>query len=96
MQSDYILALDAPTGLDTTTGIPAEICIRATATLTLALPKTGLLQAPAQPFVGNLYLADISVPPELYASTTLDIQVESPFQQKAVQQLYPGKFPLLL
>ncbi len=61
-----ILALDAPSGLDTTTGVAGRPCIRATATLTLALPKTGLLTPQARPFVGELYLADISVPPELY------------------------------
>ena len=82
-----ILALDAPTGLDTTSGIPAEICIQAMATLTLALPKNGLLQARAQPFVGDLYLADISVPPELYASASLNIQVDSPFQSDTIVKL---------
>jgi NAD(P)H-hydrate epimerase len=61
-----ILALDTPSGLDTTTGIPGQPCIRATATLTLALPKVGLLSSQASQFVGELYLADISVPPELY------------------------------
>ena len=61
-----ILALDTPSGLDTTTGIPSSPCIRAKATLTLALPKTGLLTSSARPFVGELYLADISVPPRLY------------------------------
>lgn len=61
-----ILALDAPSGLNTTTGIPGNPCISATATLTLALPKTGLLEPAARPVVGDLYLADISVPAELY------------------------------
>jgi len=61
-----ILALDTPSGLDTTTGRPGSPCIRATATLTLALPKTGLLELPAKPYVGDLYVADIGVPPELY------------------------------
>jgi NAD(P)H-hydrate epimerase len=82
-----ILALDAPTGLDTTTGVPAEICIRATATLTLALPKTGLQNLQAQPYVGDLYLADISVPPELYASTSLNIQLASPFLSDTIVKL---------
>jgi len=58
-----ILALDFTSGLDTTTGIPGSPCIHASATLTLALPKTGLLAPAAKPFVGDLYLADISVPP---------------------------------
>jgi len=58
-----VLALDTPSGLDTTTGVPGNLCIRATATLTLALPKVGLLTAEADSVVGELYLADISVPP---------------------------------
>ncbi|MBI3361242.1 MAG: NAD(P)H-hydrate epimerase [Chloroflexi bacterium] len=68
-----ILALDAPSGLDTTTGRPGSPCIRATATLTLALPKTGLLAPEARPFVGDLYLADIGVPPELYRRLGIEI-----------------------
>ena len=61
-----VLALDAPSGLDTTSGLPGDPCVRAAATLTLALPKTGLLTPDARLFTGDLYLADISVPPELY------------------------------
>lgn len=68
-----ILALDAPSGLDTTTGAPGQPCIRASATLTLALPKTGLIAPQAGPFVGELYLADIGVPPELYRRIGLEV-----------------------
>ena len=68
-----ILALDAPSGLDTTTGNAANPCIRAAATLTLALPKVGLLAPQARPFVGELYLADISVPPELYRRLGIEV-----------------------
>lgn len=68
-----ILALDTPSGLDATTGEPGEPCVRATATLTLALPKTGLLAPAARPFVGGLYLADIGVPPELYGHMGLEV-----------------------
>jgi NAD(P)H-hydrate epimerase len=60
-------SLDTPSGLDTTTGRPADPCIQATATLTLALPKRGLLTAEAWPVVGRLFLADISVPAVVYA-----------------------------
>jgi NAD(P)H-hydrate epimerase len=68
-----ILSLDTPSGLDPTTGIPAYPCIRAAATLTLALPKTGLFAEAARPFVGDLYLADISVPPELYRRIGVEV-----------------------
>lgn len=68
-----VLALDAPSGLDTTTGIPGNPTVRATATLTLALPKTGLRAPEALPYVGELYLADISVPPQLFAGLGIEI-----------------------
>jgi NAD(P)H-hydrate epimerase len=77
-----ILALDAPSGLDTTSGVPGKPCIRAAATLTLALPKTGLLTAQAQSVVGDLYLADISVPPELYSR--LGVEVPNLFENDTI------------
>jgi NAD(P)H-hydrate epimerase len=65
-----VLSLDTPSGLDVTTGIPAQPCVRATATLTLALPKTGL---PGAREAGHLYLADISVPPLLYRRMGMEV-----------------------
>ena len=66
-----ILALDVPSGLDADTGQAFTPCIRAAATLALALPKTGLLAGPRD-IVGDLFLADISVPSGLYASLGID------------------------
>jgi NAD(P)H-hydrate epimerase len=63
-----ILALDVPSGMNATTGGAYEPCIKATATLTLALPKTGFLAPSASPYVGDLYLADISIPRTVYLS----------------------------
>lgn len=70
-----ILALDAPSGVDTTTGTVFDPAIRATATMTLALPKQGLRTPGVEAYVGELYLADISVPPELYAEPVLGLDV---------------------
>ena len=61
-----ILALDTPSGLDSTTGKSHEPTIVADATMTLALPKAGLLAAEARSFVGELYLSDIGVPDWVY------------------------------
>ena len=80
-----ILALDAPSGLDTTTGLPGLPCVHASSTLTLALPKTGLLTLTAKPFIGDLYLADISVPPALYES--MGLKVTSPFDKDTLVKL---------
>ena len=69
-QATSILALDTPSGLDVSTGAPRAPCIQATATMTLALPKLGLYQAAE---VGQLYLADISVPPLVYERMGLSV-----------------------
>ena len=61
-----ILALDVPSGLSADTGEPFEPTIRAQQTLTLALPKVGLLRPHARPYVGELFVADISVPAQLF------------------------------
>lgn len=74
-----VLSLDTPSGLDVTTGVAADPCVRATATLTLALPKVGLLDSGQ---VGRLYLADISVPRELYRR--IGIEVGDLFEQDSI------------
>ena len=83
-----ILALDAPSGLNTTTGIPGEPCIKAKATLTLALPKTGLMTSEVRDYVGELYLADISVPRELYRQ--MGIEVPNLFAEDTIVKVDPG------
>lgn len=62
-----ILAVDIPSGLDATTGEPGEPCIAAKATVTFGLPKTGFLNPQARALVGELYVADISLPEAIYA-----------------------------
>jgi len=61
-----VLAVDVPSGLDATTGEPNEPCVTANATLTFGLPKTGFLNQESRRFVGELYLADISLPEPIY------------------------------
>lgn len=61
-----IVALDLPSGLDPDSGRPREPTIRAASTLTLALPKAGLMAPDARGWVGDLYLADVSVPELVY------------------------------
>lgn len=61
-----VLSLDLPSGLDATTGRISRTCIRATATLTLALPKAGLWKQGAHDVTGELYLGDIAIPDAVY------------------------------
>lgn len=67
-----ILAADIPSGLDATTGEPGEPCIGAKATVTFGLPKTGFLNPKARRFVGELYLADISMLGGIYRRYSMD------------------------
>jgi NAD(P)H-hydrate epimerase len=86
-QSAPILALDVPSGVDASTGTVFDPAIRATATMTLALPKKGLDGPAMANHVGELYLADISVPPGLYARPPLNIRIEPIFAREEVVRL---------
>ncbi len=57
-----ILSLDVPSGVDSTTGQADGDFIKPRWTMTLALPKTGLLPEKT----GKLFLADIGIPEETY------------------------------
>ena len=57
-----ILAVDIPSGLDPDSGAVTGTAIRAAATVTLALPKQGLVSPKAHDYVGELLLADIAIP----------------------------------
>ena len=65
-----VLSLDVPSGLDPTTGKPSDSYVRANVTMTIALPKLGLRGSDA---VGELYVADISVPAALYRGMGLEV-----------------------
>lgn len=84
-----VLALDVPSGLDATSGECPGPCIRAAATLTLALPKTGLLTPGGRAVAGRLYLADIGIPPTLYRR--LGLAVGSLFAQETLVSLDAGR-----
>ena len=58
-----VLALDAPSGVDSTSGAAPGAAVAAAVTMTLALPKTGLVG----PLIGRLMLADIGIPAEVFA-----------------------------
>lgn len=81
-----IIALDVPTGLDPDSGFPSKPCIRATQTLTLALPKLGLLREQARAYVGKLFLADISVPREFYLNLGIDMAPQ--FDAQGIVEIY--------
>ena len=52
--------------------------------MTLALPKQGLVKDSVASVVGELYLADISVPPQLYAEPSLGLVVGAIFAESDI------------
>jgi len=74
-QSDPIVSLDVPSGLNATTGEPLGPAVKPDRTIILALPKTGL-----DSVTGSVFLADISIPATVY--DRLDIAYECPFDDR--------------
>jgi NAD(P)H-hydrate epimerase len=58
--------------------------------MTLALPKRGFLTVGVDAFVGELYLADIGVPPALYAKPPLALQAGPIFVEQDIVRLHYG------
>jgi NAD(P)H-hydrate epimerase len=65
-----ILACDLPSGLDAESGRTEGACVRATETLTMGFPKTGLLLYPGAERVGALAVADIGFPRSVVETMT--------------------------
>jgi NAD(P)H-hydrate epimerase len=68
-----VLSLDVPSGMDPGAGVIHDPAVVAEATLTLALPKHGLISPQARQQTGELYLGDISVPPSLYERMGIEV-----------------------
>lgn len=79
------ISLDVPSGVNATTGEVMGTFINPDLTITLALPKTGLLPD----ITGDLYLADIGIPKMVYEK--LGINYQSPFYEKYYLQLSGNK-----
>jgi len=67
-----ILAVDLPSGIDPDGAATPGTAIHAAATVTLALPKAGLLAAGANAYVGYLLLADIGIPHAAFTRIGVD------------------------
>lgn len=80
-----ILAIDIPSGLNGDTGLPNDPTMKATTTITLALPKVGLLKKSAREHVGKLYVADLSIPKKVY--TKIGIEVPFLFENNEIMKI---------
>lgn len=69
-----IISLDIPSGIEGTEGLVLKPAIKADITMTLALPKSAFLNSKAKQHLGRLFLADISVPNELYEEMGIKVE----------------------
>lgn len=67
------VALDVPSGVDPDTGATPGIAVRASATLTLGLPKRGLVTEAGRARTGRLLVADLGLPARLYADIGIEV-----------------------
>lgn len=75
-----IIAIDLPSGLDADYGKIDGFCIHANLTITMALPKRGLLLFPGANHVGRLKIADIGIPDSVIESQSISVNlVQSSF-----------------
>jgi len=70
-----VLAVDIPSGLEADTGRVHAEAIKANYTVTFALPKLGLILGSGQNYVGDLTVADISIPRALLRDDRVKQQV---------------------
>jgi NAD(P)H-hydrate epimerase len=66
-----VIAVDVPSGLDANTGVAYSPSVKASATITLGLPKTGLDKVG-----GRVMVADIGVPPNAYAAIGISVPAD--------------------
>lgn len=57
-----VVAVDVPSGLDADTGRVEGPCVRAHVTVTMGLPKVGLLVYPGAAYCGHVVVADLGLP----------------------------------
>lgn len=75
MANKEVIAVDVPSGLNSDTGKIEGPCVKATYTITLALPKIGLLLYPGAGCTGKIIVEDIGIPVNLLNRKKLKINM---------------------
>ena len=87
----YIISVDIPSGVHSDTGRIMGNAVRATETVTLAFPKTGLYLYPGAEYAGKIHIEDIGIPHTLLdkeeTSTSLDAHILTESEAKSLLPL---------
>ncbi|HSS95280.1 MAG TPA: NAD(P)H-hydrate epimerase [Candidatus Dormibacteraeota bacterium] len=68
-----VVAVDLPSGLDADSGVAYAPSVHAQTTVTLGLPKAGLLQGDGPRLAGEVWVVDIGIPFEAYRELGIDV-----------------------
>ncbi len=85
-----VLSIDIPSGVESDTGKAPGPAVMADLTITLALPKVGLLFYPGRGYVGELFIGDVGYPRSLIQN------FESPFalvDESGIREKLPERRP---
>lgn len=86
-----VVAVDVPSGLDADTGRVDGPCVRAYVTVTMGLPKIGLMVYPGASYCGEVVVADLGLPRRLVLEApSLTAEVATAAQ---VARLLPPRAP---
>jgi NAD(P)H-hydrate epimerase len=85
-----VIAVDLPSGLDADTGVAYAPTVHAVATITLGLPKPGLLNGDGPRVCGEVLVADIGVPLEAYAAFGIEVPRDM-FAKEQLVRLRPAR-----
>jgi len=83
-----VVAIDIPSGLEADLTIIKGPCIKANFTITLGLPKIGLLFYPGADYAGKILVEDIGIPQELLESESLKLNI---LEEEIVKRLLPPR-----
>ena len=93
----FKVAVDIPSGLSSDTHLLIGPAVKADLTVALAAPKIGHVLPPAQEYVGELVISDISIPPFLFEDESLKLEVIEkkdalPYVQKRKRDSHKGTY----
>lgn len=68
-----VISMDIPSGLNAEDGSVGNICVKATLTCTMCLPKRGLYLYPGKMYSGKVQVIDIGTPHSLFDNTKVEL-----------------------
>jgi len=85
------VAVDIPSGIDSDTGQVRGMAVRASHTVTFALPKPGLLFQPGASYAGEMVVADIGIPGKLLCGDVIrQNMVTADYVRRILPRRQPG------